>query len=96
MFPELNAKDRHILSQRRLKRLRKIFLDPLGLCQLDINDECLAIHCCEPWMVDVLMEDWDYFTEMTRMILGVQSISLRYAGEVVHYTGTEPKTLVAN
>lgn len=94
MLPELNAKDRQILSQRQLKRLRRIFLHPLGLCQLSVKHECLSIHCCEPWMVDVLMENWDYFAEMTRMIVGVQSISLRYAGEVIHCA--EPKILVAS
>lgn len=45
-------------------------------------------------MVDVLMENWDYFAEMTRMIVGVQSISLRYAGEVIHCA--EPKILVTS
>ena len=94
MFPELNATDCQILSQRRLNRLRQIFLHPLGLCQLSVHRDGLNIHCCEPWIVDVLMEDWDYFTEMTRMIVGVQSISLRYAGEVVHCA--EPKILVAS
>lgn len=94
MFPELNATDCQLLSQRRLNRLRQIFLHPLGLCQLSVHHDGLNIHCCEPWMVDVLMEDWDYFTEMTRMIVGVQSIRLRYAGEVVHCA--EPKILVAS
>ncbi len=87
---EFNTTDRRLLSQRRLKRLRKLFLNPLGLCQLQVRRSHLLIHCSEPWIVDCLMEDWDYFLEMSLVIVGVHSVSLYYVGEEVCQSSTEP------
>jgi hypothetical protein len=96
MTIEFNPTDRRLLNQRRLKRLRKLFLNPLGLCQLEFRRDRLAVHCPEPWIVDVLMEDWDYFIEMTRVILGAQLISVHYAGEEILNTSTQPMYPVAS
>jgi hypothetical protein len=93
---EFNPTDRRLLNQRRLKRLRKLFLNPLGLCHLEYRRDSLAVHCPEPWIVDILMEDWDYFIEMTRIIVGVQLISLHYAGEELCQTTTQPRFPVAS
>ncbi len=96
MTIEFNPTDRRLLNQRRLKRLRKLFLNPLGLCHLECRRDRLTVHCPEPWIVDVLMEDWDYFIEMTRVIVGVHLISLHYAGEEVCQTSTQPMFPVAS
>jgi hypothetical protein len=96
MKTEFNLTDRRLLNQRRLKRLRKLFLNPLGLCHLEFRRTRLSIHCPEPWIVDALMEDWDYFTEMTRVIVGAQMISVHYAGEEVLQASTQPMFPVAS
>jgi hypothetical protein len=96
MTTEFNLTDRRLLNQRRLKRLRKLFLHPLGLCHLDFRRSCLFIHCPEPWIVDALMEDWDYFAEMSRVIVGAQMISVHYAGEEVLQASTQTMFPIAS
>jgi len=90
MTLDFNLDDRRLLSQCRLKRFRKLFLNPLGLCPLEFKRDRLFVYCSEAWMVDCLMNDLDYFAEAARIILGAHSISLCFAGEEIHETLTEP------
>jgi hypothetical protein len=96
MIIEFNPKDRQLLTQSRLNRLKKLFLHPLGLCHLELDRDNLVVHCSEPWIVDSLMDDLDYFAESARIILGAQFVSLYFACEEVHVTSTEPSFPVAS
>jgi hypothetical protein len=86
MILKFNPKDHAHLTQRRIKRLTKLFLHPLGLCHLEVKFDRLMVHCTEAWMVDSLMDDLDYLSETARIILGAQVISLYFAKEEVYRT----------
>jgi hypothetical protein len=90
MIIEFNPKDHALLTQTRLKRLKKLFLNPLGLCQLELKRDSLVVHCSEPWIVDHLMDDLDYFTETARIIVGARFVSLYFAKEEVYVASTHP------
>jgi hypothetical protein len=96
MIIEFNPKDHALLTQTRLKRLKKLFLNPLGLCQLELKRDHLVVHCSEPWIVDNLMDDLDYFTETARIILGARFVSLYFAKEEVCLATTEPRLPMAS
>ena len=96
MILEFSPKDHARLTQRRLKRITKLFLNPLGLCHLEVKRDRLIVHCSEAWMVDSLMDDLDYFSETTRIILGVRFISLCFAQEEVYRATTEPRLPIAS
>ena len=96
MILEFSPKDHARLTQRRLNRITKLFLNPLGLCHLEVKHDRLIVHCSEAWMVDSLMDDLGYFSETTRIILGVRFISLCFAQEEVYRTTTEPRLPIAS
>jgi hypothetical protein len=96
MIIEFNPKDHALLTQSRLNRLKKFFLHPLGLCHLELKRDNLIVHCSEPWIVDSLMGDLDYFSETARIILGARFVSLYFAHEEVYVTATEPQFPVAS
>ena len=86
MILKFNPKDHAHLTQRRIKRLTKLFVHPLGLCHLEVKLDWLMVHCTEAWMVDSLMDDLEYLSETARIILGAQVISLYFAKEEVYRT----------
>lgn len=96
MIFEFNSKDHARLTQRRIKRLAKLFLNPLGLCHLEVKLDRLIVHCTEAWMIDSLMDDLEYISEAARIILGAQAISLYFAKEEVYQTATEPHLPIAS
>ncbi len=96
MILEFNPKDHARLTQRRIKRLAKLFLNPLGLCHLEVKLDRLIVHCTEAWMIDSLMDDLDYISEAARIILGAQAISLYFAKEEVYQTATAPHLPIAS
>lgn len=80
----LSRQDLRLLEQQRLVRLRQLFAKTLGLCSLRINGgNTLSIHCPEPWLVDRLTEDLDHLLFSARLIVGVQCLSIYFAGEEV-------------
>ncbi len=96
MIIEFNPKDHALLTQTRLKRLKRLFLHPLGLCHLELKRDNLVVHCSEPWIVDQLMDDLDCFAETARVLLGARFVSLYFAKEEVYVTGTEPRLPIAS
>ncbi len=96
MILEFSPKDYVRLTQRRLKRITKLFLNPLGFCHLEVKRDRLIVHCTEAWMIDSLMDDLDYFSETARIILGARFISLCFAKEEVYRTTTEPQLPIAS
>ncbi|MEB3292072.1 MAG: hypothetical protein VKJ24_02830 [Synechococcales bacterium] len=91
MSIQFSSEDQYLLLQNRLKRFRKLFLRPLGLCRLQLKRDRLIIHCTEPWMVDELLLDLDEVTEAARVIVGAHQVALYFYGEEVYQVSTAPE-----
>jgi hypothetical protein len=96
MSIQFSPEDQQILLQNRLKRFRKLFLRPLGLCRLQFKRDRLIIHCTEPWMVDELLLDLDEVTESARVIVGAKTVALYFYGEEVYQASTVPEYPLAS
>ncbi len=89
MSLQLTYSDVQILRQQRIDRLRKVFVKPLGLCQVQLTRrDKLVIHCPEPWIVDALMGDLDRLMEAARIVVGAQSLSICFVGEEIYRART--------
>jgi hypothetical protein len=55
---------------------------------LQLRRATLIVHCPEPWMVDLLMEELNQMVQTVWVVLGVKYISICYAGEEVHRAKT--------
>ncbi len=85
MLMQLTQRDLSVLEKHRLKRLRQLFVNSLGLCGLQLNRQRgLEIHCAEPWIVDRLMGDLDFLTWAIWIVIGAQTFSIYYAGEEIY------------
>ncbi len=92
MSVKLTHQDQRLLNQYRLNRLRQLFTKTLGLCSLKLSrGNQLSIHCPEPWIVDRLTDDLDQLLSSARMVLGVNSLSICYAGEEVYRKKTRQR-----
>lgn len=89
---DLTANDLLILEQLRLERLRAFFAETLLHClmHLDRRNQ-LIIHCTTPALVDQLLAELDQLCDASRLILGTQHLSIRFAQEEIYRTAA-PKT----
>ncbi len=84
MSPQLTRQDLRLLEKYQIQRLRQLFSKTLGLCLIKLDhNHTLRVHCPEPWLIDQLIADADRLLSSTSQVLGVQYISLYYAGEKV-------------
>lgn len=89
MMTQLTSQDLSLLESLRLARLKKLFVKSLGLCSLECQDaQTLTIHCPEPWLVDLLMDNLNQLLKAIWIILGVRYVSICFAGEEVHRAKT--------
>jgi hypothetical protein len=89
MSPELTASDTFRLERLRLQRFRSFFPEPLISCFLHLQqNNTLAIHCAEPWMVDQLLTDMSELRWYAWMIVGAKRLSIYFAQEEVYKVST--------
>jgi len=89
MFLELTSDDLFVLEQFRLERFRSFFAHTLKRCSIYLNeDNTLAIHCFEPWIVDQLFSEIDQLRRCVWIVLGVQSLSICFAQQEIYRTTT--------
>ncbi|MFM7447396.1 MAG: hypothetical protein ACKO24_02210 [Leptolyngbyaceae cyanobacterium] len=89
MSLKLTTTDLLVLKQHRLDRLRSLFPDLLSDCILLLEAEStLAIHCLEPWVVDVLLDKLNLLRWQVSLVLGVEYISVCFVGEEIFKVST--------
>jgi hypothetical protein len=93
MSLQLTLEDLQLLRQHRLDRLKRVFVKPLELCQMQMTRrDRLVIHCPEAWVVDALMNDLERLTQAARVVVGAQSVCICFVGEEVYCTPTLPQS----
>ena len=84
LLTEINVEDLDLLMQFRIERLLCFFTSSLPSCLLQIDaDNMLTIYCPRSEIVDDLLEDLDDLCIHTRLILGMNRISLRLGLEEI-------------
>ena len=85
LLTEMSLDDLRLLEQLRIERLRSFFSQSLMECPISIHqDNLLTIHCPDPWLIDILIDDTEELCEYAWLILGVESIVLSFAQEEVY------------
>lgn len=85
VLTEISFDDLIVLEQFRIERLRSFFSQSLMECSLSIHQHnLLTIHCPEPWLIDLLIDDIEELCDYAWVILGVESIVLSFAQEEVY------------
>lgn len=85
VLTEISLDDLILLEQFRIERLRSFFSQSLTECSLSIHQHnSLTIHCPEPWLIDMLIDDIEELCDYAWIILGVESIVLSFAQEEVY------------
>ena len=89
MFLDLNHNDLLTLEQQRMERFRAFSLCSLS-CFLHLNqNNTLAIHCAEPWIVDQLLHDIEQLCWDAWVIVGASCLSIHYAQEEIYTANTQ-------
>lgn len=93
MVFQLTHEDLLILEMQRLERFRSLFNDALSLCflHLDRGNE-LKIHCSEPWLVDLLLNEIEQLCSSAWIVAGATQLSIYYAQEEIYTTTTQTQT----
>jgi hypothetical protein len=79
------ADDLLILETLRLERLRAFFAQILTDCVLYLDRQnCLTIHCPEPWMVDELVDQVEQLRWYSYIVVGAQRLSIYFSQEEVY------------
>ncbi len=90
MFLDFNHNDLLTLEQQRIDRFRSSSLRSLLLCFLHLNqNNTLAIHCAEPWIVDQLLHDMEQLCWDAWVIVGASRLSIHYAQEEIYTANTQ-------
>ena len=90
MSLELTLSDRVILEQYRLQRFRSFFFGSLMACPLGLDEHrTLIIHCLDPELVDQLLSQIDQLRWYARVVLGVDSLAIRFVQEEIYRTATD-------
>jgi hypothetical protein len=85
LLTEMSLDDLVLLEQFRIERLRSFFSQSLMECPISIHQHnLLTIHCPEPWLIDMLIDDVEDLCDYAWLILGVESIVLSFAQEEVY------------
>jgi hypothetical protein len=85
LLTEMSLDDLMLLEQFRIERLRSFFSESLMQCPIYLDqDNRLTIHCPEPWLIDMLIDDLEELCDYAWLILGVESIVLSFAQEEVY------------
>ncbi|MBM0741913.1 hypothetical protein JOY44_09795 [Phormidium sp. CLA17] len=89
MFLDFNHDDLLTLEQQRVERFRSS-VPSLSLCFLHLNqNNTLAIHCAEPWIVDQLLYDMEQLCWDAWVITGASRLSIHYAQEEIYAANTQ-------
>ena len=85
LLTEMSLDDLVLLERFRIERLRSFFSQSLMECPISIHQHnLLTIHCPEPWLIDMLIDDVEELCDYAWLILGVESIVLSFAQEEVY------------
>jgi len=85
LLTEISLDDLMILEQLRIERLRSFFSQSLMQCPIYLDQHNrLTVHCPEPSLIDVLIDDLEELCDYAWLILGVESIVLSFAQEEVY------------
>ncbi len=86
---EFTPEDRALLTKYRFNRFRKLFVEPLSLCYVALEEnQTLTIHCLEAWVIDQLLNDIHHLRWYAWTVLGATHLSICYSKEEVYSTPT--------
>lgn len=85
LLTEISLNDLLLLEQLRIERLRSFFSQSLMECPIYLDQHNqLTVHCPEPCLIDMLIDDLEELCDYAWLILGVESIVLSFAQEEVY------------